>query len=41
MQQLAVFVLACEPTGIPRPVDAETQTDWIDLLTHRFLLRFV
>src|SRR6185437_14404723 len=39
VQQLAVFVLACEPTGIPRPVDAETKSDWIDLLTHRFLLR--
>jgi len=25
--------------GIPRPVDAETQSDWIDLLTHRFLPR--
>src|SRR3984957_9658713 len=39
MQQLAVFVLAGEPTGIPRPVDAETQPDWIDLLTHRILPR--
>src|SRR5712671_5837531 len=39
VQQLAVFVLAGEPTGIPRPVDAETQSDWIDLLTHRSLLR--
>src|SRR6478735_9888495 len=39
MQQLAVFVLAGEPTGIPRPVDAEAQPDWIDLLTHRFLPR--
>src|SRR6266702_1593402 len=39
MQQLAVLVLAGEPTGIPRTVDAETQSDWIDLLTHRFLLR--
>src|SRR3954467_552220 len=39
MQQLAVFVLAGEPTGIPRPVDAETQPDWIDLLTHRSLPR--
>src|SRR5260221_3721165 len=39
VQQLAVFVLAGEPTGIPRPVDAETQPDWIDLLTHRFLPR--
>src|SRR3989440_1612163 len=38
VQQLAVFVLAGEPTGIPRPVDAETQPDWIDLLTHRSLL---
>src|ERR1700731_4079229 len=39
VQQLAVFVLAGEPTGIPRPVDAETQADWIDLLTHRILPR--
>src|SRR3979411_41810 len=37
VQQLAVFILAGEPTGIPRPVDAETQSDWIDLLTHRSL----
>src|SRR6202167_676040 len=37
VQQLAVLVLAGEPTGIPRPVDAETQSDWIDLLTHRIL----
>src|SRR6516225_6262203 len=40
VQELAVFVLAGEPTGIPRPVDAKTQSDWIDLLTHRILLRF-
>src|SRR4030088_647199 len=39
VQQLAVFILAGEPTGIPRPVDAETQSDWIDLLTHRSLPR--
>src|SRR3977135_2740843 len=39
MQQLAVFVLAGVPTGIPGPVDAETQSDWIDLLTHRSLPR--
>src|SRR6202521_4222519 len=39
VQQLAVFVLAGVPTGIPRPVDAETQPDWIDLLTHRVLPR--
>src|SRR3984893_11618211 len=39
VQQLAVLVLAGEPTGIPRPVDAETQSDWIDLLTHRILPR--
>src|SRR6202521_3682272 len=39
VQQLAVFVLAGEPTGIPRPVDAKTQSDWIDLLTHRILPR--
>src|SRR5580692_9713145 len=37
VQQLAVLVLAGEPTGIPRPVDAETQPDWIDLLTHFIL----
>src|SRR5882757_9335412 len=40
VQQLAVLVLAGEPTGIPRPVDAETQPNWIDLLTHRYLPRF-
>src|SRR6266702_2627935 len=39
VQQLAVLVLAGVPTGIPCPVDAETQSDWIDLLTHRSLLR--
>src|ERR1700680_3005110 len=39
VQQLAVFVLAGEPTRIPRPVDAETQSDWIYLLTHRSLPR--
>src|SRR6202166_336070 len=39
VQQLPVFVLAGEPRGIPRPVDAETQADWIDLLTHRILPR--
>src|SRR5450432_2266265 len=39
VQQLAVLVLAGEPTRIPRPVDAETQSDWIDFLTHRSLLR--
>jgi len=36
VQQLAVFVLAGEPTGIPRPVDAETQPDWIDLFDPSF-----
>src|SRR3978361_1346384 len=41
VQQLAVFVLACVPTGIPRPVDAETKSDWIDLLTHRSLPRLL
>src|ERR1700688_649116 len=41
VQQLGVFVLAGEPTGIPRPVDAETQPDWIDLLTHRSLPRLL
>src|SRR6185312_16291328 len=39
MQQLAVLVLAGEPARIPGTVDAETQPDWIDLLTHRFLPR--
>src|SRR5216684_5913827 len=39
VQQLAVLVLAGEPTRIPGPVDAETQPDWIDLLTHRSLPR--
>src|SRR5712672_1612632 len=39
VQQFAVFVLAGVPTGIPRPVDPETQPDWIDLLTHRILPR--
>src|SRR6266436_3628613 len=39
VQQLAVLVLAGVPTGIPCPVDAETQSDWIDLLTHRSLPR--
>src|SRR3954463_8389427 len=39
VQQLAVFLLARVPAGIPGPVDAETQTDRIDLLTHRVLLR--
>lgn len=39
VQQLAVFLLAGEPAGIPGPVDAKTQTDRIDLLTHRVLLR--
>src|SRR6266849_3926494 len=39
VQQLAVFVLAGEPTRIPGPVDAEPQSDWIDLLTHRSLPR--
>src|ERR1700704_3033954 len=37
VQQLAVFGLAGEPTGIPGPVDAETQPDRIDLLTHLIL----
>src|SRR6478736_4814493 len=39
VQQFAVFVLAGVPTGIPGPVDAETQPDWIDFLTHRILPR--
>ena len=32
VQELAVFLLASEPTGVPGPVDAETQPDWICLL---------
>ena len=39
VQELAVFVLAGEPARIPGPVDAETQADRIDFLTHRSLLR--
>src|SRR5262249_52078687 len=39
MKQLAVFGLAGEPARIPGPVDAETQADRIDLLTHLILLR--
>ena len=39
VQQLAVFGLAGEPARIPGPVDAETQSDRIDLLTHRILQR--
>src|SRR5215216_6412107 len=39
VQQLAVLVLAGEPAQIPGPVDAETQPDRIDLLTHRILPR--
>src|SRR5207247_7420755 len=39
VQQLAIFVLAGIPARIPRPVDAETQSDWINLLTHRSLPR--
>ncbi len=39
VQQLAVLGLAREPAGIPGAVDAKTQTDRIDLLTHRILPR--
>ena len=39
VQQLAVLALAGEPARVPGPVDAETQPDRIDLLTHRFLPR--
>src|SRR5579859_2985034 len=39
VQQLAVLVLAGKPAGIPGPVDAETQPDRIDFLTHRILPR--
>src|ERR1043166_8375942 len=34
VQQPAVVVLARVPARVPRPVDAETQADRIDLLTH-------
>src|SRR5205085_11060536 len=34
VQQLAVVVLARIPARVPRPVDAETQPDRIDFLTH-------
>jgi len=38
VQQLAVLVLAGSyPTGIPTSGCAETQSDWIDILTHRSL----
>src|SRR5262249_42465503 len=37
VQQLAVLGLAGEPARIPGPVDAETQADRIDLLTHLIL----
>src|ERR1700722_12794862 len=39
VQELAVLVLAGEPTGIPSTVDAEAKSDWIDLLTHLILPR--
>src|SRR5262249_5785154 len=35
VQQLALLILARVPARVPRPVDAETQSDRIDLLTHR------
>src|SRR5262249_37084268 len=35
VQELAVVALARVPARIPRPVDAETQPDRIDFLTHR------
>src|SRR5262249_31771771 len=38
VQQLAVLVLSRVPARIPGPVDAETQAEWIDLLTHGYLL---
>ena len=37
VEELRILVLAGEPTGIPGPVDAQTQPDWINLLTHRSL----
>src|SRR5262249_45914515 len=37
VQQLAVLALSRKPARVPGPVDAETQPDRIDLLTHRFL----
>src|SRR5262249_23630281 len=39
VQQLAVLAFSGEPARVPGPVDAETQPDRIDLLTHRFLPR--
>src|SRR5262249_30807166 len=39
VQQLAVLVLAGVPARIPGAVDAETQPDRIDLLTHQGLLK--
>ncbi len=39
VEELRILVLAGEPTGVPGPVNAQTQPDWIDLLTHRSLLR--
>src|SRR5262249_48636677 len=35
MQQRAVFGLAGEPPRIPGAINADTQPDWIDFLTHR------
>src|SRR5690606_37341721 len=34
MEQLAVFGVVGEPTAVPGAVDAQTETDWIDFLTH-------
>jgi hypothetical protein len=34
VQQHRVLTARRVPTGIPGPVDAQTETDWIDFLTH-------
>src|SRR5690606_18803664 len=34
MKKLAVFAGVCVPARVPGAVDAEAQTDWINLLTH-------
>src|SRR3546814_13837492 len=36
LMELLAIVLAGEPARIPGPVDAQAQTDRIDLLTHQF-----
>ena len=39
VKQLGVFGLVGEPARVPGPVDAETQADRIDFLTHGLILR--